>query len=304
MTHSEIQAFLTIVKTGSLSAAAEALFVTQPALTRRIQTLEAELGYTLFYRKKGQKGTVLTEKGQIFISVAHRMEDLWKEAQNIQYAEYTDLLKLSAISSVSTYILPGVFQRISAAPANIRVAFQHSHSAEAYSYVADSLADLALISDTRYYPQLETIPLFQEPMVLLANTSVTYKKAVTPADLDPTQEIFLPWNPEYQSWHDYWFGSAAQYRAYTDQMNLMEYFLSWKDTWAVTPYSVASKLQKVPFVSMYELKEPPADRIIYYIKKINRHIRLERPFLLALQEELKELPKVTLLSPVFQASTT
>lgn len=54
----------------------------------------------------------------------------------------------------------------------------------------------------------------------------------------------------------------------------------------------------------YKKAVTPADRIIYYIKKLNRHIRLEQPFLLALQEKLKELPKVTLFSPVSHASTT
>lgn len=53
MTEREIEAFLTIVRTGSISAAAEVLYVTQPALSRRIRALEQELGYQLFIRKKG-----------------------------------------------------------------------------------------------------------------------------------------------------------------------------------------------------------------------------------------------------------
>ena len=44
MTEREIEAFLTIVRTGSISAAAEVLYVTQPALSRRIRALEQELG--------------------------------------------------------------------------------------------------------------------------------------------------------------------------------------------------------------------------------------------------------------------
>lgn len=72
MTQSEIEAFFEIIKSGSISAAAQNLFVSQPALTRRIQTLENELGYSLFERKKGQKKIALTDKGTAFISVANR----------------------------------------------------------------------------------------------------------------------------------------------------------------------------------------------------------------------------------------
>ena len=44
MTELEIEAFLAIVRTGSISAAAQKLYVTQPALSRRIHALEQELG--------------------------------------------------------------------------------------------------------------------------------------------------------------------------------------------------------------------------------------------------------------------
>lgn len=295
MTPSEIQAFFEIIKTGSISTAAENLFVTQPALTRRIQTLETELGYTLFERKKGQKRIILTDKGKAFVSVAHRMEDLWQEALDIRQQEHTDLLKLSAINSVSSYILPEVFQNLSQEPMKIRISFHHCHSSEAYDYVANGMVDLALISDTRYYPNVETIPLFQEPMVLLANTSDTYPEIVSPDMLNPHNEIFLPWNPEFASWHDYWFGCTTQYHAFMDQMSLLEYFLSWKNTWAIAPLSVALPISKQPYISVHRLEAPPSDRIIYYIKKVNRKIPFAHTFFQDMKKQLETLPEVSFL---------
>lgn len=295
MTNSEIEAFFEIVKCGSISAAADHLFVTQPALTRRIQALESELGYALFHRKKGQKKIELTEKGKAFISVAHRLEDLWQEARDIKDMNQSDILKISSINSVSTYLLPETFRRLSKEPENIRIYYWRGHSYETYDYVADGLVDLALISDPRYYPNLETIPLFQEPMVLLTNTSISYPDIVSPADLDPHSEIFIPWNPEYQSWHDYWFGSATQYHSFMDQMSLLEYFLSWKDTWAVAPVSVADPVGKLPYVSIHQLDAPPSNRMIYYVKKANHEIRFEQVFLQTLYQELKKSPKIKLL---------
>lgn len=288
MTNSEIEAFFEIIKWGSISAAADNLFITQPALTRRIQTLETELGYPLFNRKKGQKRIELTEKGKAFISVAHRLQDLWQEAKDIKEMDHSDLLKISAINSVSSYILPEIFRSLSHEPQNIRIRFQHCHSFEAYDYVAEGSVNLALISDERYYPNLETIPLFQEPMILLTNTSQSYPDIVSPESLDPHNEIFLPWNPEFQIWHDYWFGFPVQYHAFMDQMNLLEYFLSWKNTWAIAPFSVAAPISKLPYVSSHQLDAPPSDRIIYYVKKINREIRFEQTFLRILRHELSK----------------
>ena len=296
MTHSEIEAFFEIIKAGSISTAANNLFVSQPALTRRIQTLESELGYSLFQRKKGKKKIELTQQGNAFISIANRWKDLWQEALDLKELEHLALLKLSAINSMTTYVLPEVFRALSNEPENIQICFKHCHSSEAYDYVANGSIDLALISDVRYDPNLETIPLFQEPMILLSNHEASYPKKVSPDILDPYQEIYLPWNPEYQSWHDYWFGSNLRYRAYTDQMKLLEDFLSWKGTWAIAPISVAGPVSHLPYVKTHELETAPSDRIIYYVKKVNREIRFEELFLNLLQNELKKYPVIPLTS--------
>lgn len=52
MTELEIDAFLNIVKYGSITKAAEILYISQPALSRRIKSLESELQYKLFIRQK------------------------------------------------------------------------------------------------------------------------------------------------------------------------------------------------------------------------------------------------------------
>lgn len=202
------------------------------------------------------------------------------------------LLKLSAINSVASYLLPEVFRNLSHELDKIQICFRHCHFSEAYDYVADGIVDLALISNTRYYPNLETIPLFQEPMVLLTNNSVAYPNIVSPESLNPCNEIFLPWNPKYQSWHDHWFSAAALYRAFTDQMNLLEDFLSWKNTWAIAPFSVADPISKLSYVSTHTIDHAPSDRMIYYVKKVNREIRFEKVLFQVLKNKLKKYPKI------------
>lgn len=150
-------------------------------------------------------------------------------------------------------------------------------------------------ADARYYPNIETIPLYQEPMILLSNTSKTYPETVSPDLLNPRDEIFLSWNPEYNTWHDYWFGASMQYHAYMDQMSLLEYFISREDTWAIAPFSVAAPVSRLPYVASYRLESPPPARIIYYIKKINREIRFEETFLKTLKQEISRTPEYTLL---------
>ncbi len=63
------------------------------------------------------------------------------------------------VARLSTYLLPPVFREFLALPGRT-LTFHHYHSREAYDYIAQGLADIALISDHMYHPQVETVPAF------------------------------------------------------------------------------------------------------------------------------------------------
>ena len=66
-----MQYYLAVVREGNISAAAEALHVSQPALSRQMKDLEDELGVTLFQR--GSRRITLTEEGMILRKRAEEM---------------------------------------------------------------------------------------------------------------------------------------------------------------------------------------------------------------------------------------
>lgn len=292
MTHLEIEAFFEILKAGSISCAAQNLYVTQPALSRRIKVLEAELGYPLFERNKGKRNITLTKEGEAFIAVAHKWLGVWQEAQEINRLDSPGILNLSSVGSVSSYILPDVFEHFSQQNPQAGICFHNYHSYEAYQYIDNGLIDIAIISDDMYYKNVETIPAFSEPMVLVANNSCSYPESVSPAMLKPDQEIRLPWNPEYDAWHNYWFHSKPEFKVSLDQMDLLEHALFWKDTWAVVPVSVACKVSG-SHVTVHNLESPPPDRIIYYLKKSCKQTDLTSLFMKLLHKKLETIPHVT-----------
>jgi len=74
----KIQYFLQIVDAGSLSKAAQSLYLTQPTLSRFLEKLEEELGVALFTRSKNN-ALVLTEAGKIYLETARKIDKLWRE---------------------------------------------------------------------------------------------------------------------------------------------------------------------------------------------------------------------------------
>lgn len=74
-----IKTFLAVANTGSFVAACDQLFITQSAVSLRIQRLEDSLGHPLFVRSKA--GAVLTSEGTQFERYALGMLKLWEEAR-------------------------------------------------------------------------------------------------------------------------------------------------------------------------------------------------------------------------------
>ena len=70
--------FLTVADVGRITTAAESLNVSQPALTKSIQKLEAEVGTKLFTRVP--KGMQLTQAGEILAHHARVMENEYRHA--------------------------------------------------------------------------------------------------------------------------------------------------------------------------------------------------------------------------------
>lgn len=294
MTQLEIEAFLTVVRQGSITAAAQSLFITQPALSRRIRALEEELAYPLFKRGKGQRTIRLTEEGRAFVPVAEKWQDLWRESREIAEISHRRKLTVSAIGSVNTYLMSPVYRRFLQRFPQNSLAVTDQHSPVIYDLVAEGQADLGIISDDRFVQGVETIPLCKEKMVLVAEKGTDYPKDLGPDGLDPACELRLPWNPEYVRWHDYWFGSA-QPRLFFDQMALLEDFIRDGGCWAILPATVAGPLLQKGRLEEYPLRQGPPDRIIYYLLGRRREEEQVVRFLALLKETLGENPWLELL---------
>ncbi len=152
--------------------------------------------------------------------------------------------------------------------------------------------DLALISDDRYVPGVETVPAFREPMILAAAKGLDLPELVHPAQLDPRRELRLPWNPEYDLWHDFWFQASDQPRATLDMMPILEQLFLWEQCWAVAPLSVGRRLVEKAPVRLHRLEEGPPERIIYYLQGRRRKPELVRGLLACLREELAQYDEI------------
>lgn len=296
MTLQEIEVFLAVVRTGSVSAAAQALYITQPAVSRHINALERELDCTLFHRGRGQRQVELTGHGREFIPAAEKLRQAFQEAMEVPRGNAERTLRVSSVGSLASYLLPGVFRTFLNSQSGYSLLFHQMASAQGYEAVARGEMDLAFISDDMYHAQVETIPLFREPMVLLAGEDSGLSGRLHPTALDPAREIRLPWNPEYDLWHSFWFRSGASPRIVINQMSMLEEAFSWRgewgNSWAVAPVLVARVIAEKTGARICSLEEGPPDEIIYYLQGRRRKPELTQTFLDCFRKELSGMPDV------------
>ena len=111
MTDMEIETFLTVLRCGSMTAAAQALYITQPTLSARLQTLEDEVGTPLFVRGKGLRRLELTDAGSRVLPLAQRWRKLTDEMRGIAAAEARTHFRIGAVYTANQYVLPPVYKR-------------------------------------------------------------------------------------------------------------------------------------------------------------------------------------------------
>jgi DNA-binding transcriptional LysR family regulator len=164
----QIEAFLEVARRQNLSRAAEALFVSQPTLTARLQSLESSLGERLFVRTR--RGMRLTEAGETFLPFAeHAVAALADGRERLDELRrgVAGRLVLGAPPTVSTYTLPDLLARFSAAYPKVRLAVKTGTSEEILEMVLHDQVQLGIIRSLAHQ-EIESVPLYTDTLVLIA----------------------------------------------------------------------------------------------------------------------------------------
>ena len=289
MTRAEIQAFLAVVEYGSISRAADELFLRQSTLSGRIQTLENELNMVLFKRGKGVRSTELTDYGRDFVPIAEKWEQLWQETLSAANKRQNKALSVSAILSLNAYIMSEVYSLFAANNPSVRLRLLIRHSDDSYHLIESGGAEAAFVTKPQYSKKVDALPLFREKMMLVYNEAYPAGEALHPSELDANREVLLDWHREYVRWQEYWFGPTSSPRVYTDDMTLMEDFLEKESCWTVAPVSVARALtQKSNKIRTASLLDAPGDRTVFMLKRSMTAASEELNLLLSYMKEVVE----------------
>ncbi|HEX3618171.1 MAG TPA: LysR family transcriptional regulator [Solirubrobacteraceae bacterium] len=181
----QLEYLAAVVSHGSFGRAAQAIYVTQSALSQQISRLEDELGLTLLYR--GPKGVEPTPAGLEFLDHARAILGRVSEARAVVDDHLGAIRGVARVAATSydARDLPAALAAFHRAHPQVQLAFQHAAVAQIVEQLATGAIDVAVLAVADSWPKLpEHITshvLAEESLCLLTARGDQLSSAAGPA---------------------------------------------------------------------------------------------------------------------------
>ncbi len=166
MTLRHIRIFLAVYETLNITRAAEALHMSQPAVTRAIQEIERYYGIRLFERIN--RRLYLTENGKALYAYAVHIADTYDDMEKtLQDWDSIGVLRVGANITLGNCELPSLVLRLKEEKPHVRVRVQIANSNRLEEALLDNQLDIALIEGPADHEELRCQPFGKEKLALV-----------------------------------------------------------------------------------------------------------------------------------------
>ncbi|NLS13100.1 LysR family transcriptional regulator [Vibrio sp. SM6] len=220
LTLKQLRTFVAITQHGTLTAAADALFISKAALSMSLAELEKQLGQPLFDRvnhrlRLNQAGHALLPYADELIHRSAEIADLFTQEDSA-----FDTLRLGASDTIGNYLLPPLLQRFRQTTAHQQQSLLIANSRCVCDKLSAFELDIGFIESIPNNDTLDFLPFGSDTMVIVAATHhpLSAKPALTWADLN--HQSWLIREPGSGS-RDYFFNHVAtQFTAWQTSLAL------------------------------------------------------------------------------------
>lgn len=171
MTLTQLEAFVLVARLGSVKAAANALGVSEPAVSGALAALRQQLGDPLVVRRGN--GMSLTPGGQRVVGIASQMVNLAAEAESAvrQANGAPALVRVVATATVAEFVVPPLLAAFGARATAVSTTVGVSEAGEAAALLHERLADVCLGPRLSggLAAGLETVPMMRYGLVVVAS---------------------------------------------------------------------------------------------------------------------------------------
>ncbi len=162
MNYRQLETFRAVLDAGSATAAARALGLSQPAVSRQLSQIEEELGLDLFARERGRLVPTAHARA-LYDEVAYAFEGV-ERVLNLaakMRANNTGTLRIAAPYSFCEVLLPRIVARLARSHADLRFAVELGSYEAILAMVAKREADLGILKEPVSHAGVSTLPLIR-----------------------------------------------------------------------------------------------------------------------------------------------
>lgn len=187
ITLTQLRSFLAVVRTGSVTQAADELVVTQPSVSAAVTALSREVGTALLEREG--RGVRPTAAGAAFapfatdvIGLLERGTSTALEAAAVSERELT----IAAVTTAAESFVPALIRSFAEAHAGVGLTLSVGNRERVFDMVADHAADVAFVGRPPRDERIQSWPVLANELVLItaADDPLVAAGPVLPADLD------------------------------------------------------------------------------------------------------------------------
>jgi Transcriptional regulator len=195
----QIEYFQKVAELQHMTKAAEALSISQPALSRSIARLEEELGVSLFERQG--RNIILNQYGKLFLKHADRILNEFdmtkKEIQSLLDPEY-GIVSLGFLHTLGVNIIPDILSGFQNLHPNTKIKLYQNNNISLLKQLEKGEIDLCLVHHSTDNPHIEWEKLWDEELFLMvpAGHPLAQKESVTLNEIG--NEPIISMKPGYE----------------------------------------------------------------------------------------------------------
>lgn len=190
MTLRHLKIFVAVCNCGSVTAAAQKLYLSQPAASLAISELERYYGICLFDRI-GRRLQV-TQTGRQFLQYAEHIVNLFDELEHsVRDWDAIGVLRVGASITIGNCLLPGCVKAFQKRYPQVQVRVQVANTGTIEHLVLDNQIDFGLVEGDTRNPYIACEPFCNDNLVLICSPQHPFAKAGEIDVAALTQEVFI-----------------------------------------------------------------------------------------------------------------
>ena len=188
----QLRTFVSLARTGSFTATAKEVFITQSAVSHSMRALETELGCRLLNRV-GKRTTLTLEGEQLLRQAEKIIADMMSARASLdKLGKWGETrLRIGASLSACQYLLPGVLREFKKMHPKCRVSLEPGDSPALSEAVREQRIDLALTLAPQREPALEFEPLFIDELMFIVDPKHPWVEAGGVARPEISRQNFI-----------------------------------------------------------------------------------------------------------------